>query len=618
MAAHRPRATAYAGSEGEVQLRLGDSRLQTPIMSDQVREPARRDAASWRLLAAILGIGAALRILAYVSQRSLWLDEARLALNIASRPFGGLLQPLDYDQTAPPLFLWGEKVMTLVFGVNELALRFIPLAAGLIGLALMYPVARRALSPGGARFATAAFALSPTLIFYSNELKQYAVDLALTLLLVKVAQDFWESRSLGSWRRLVLAGALSLWLSATALFVLCGVALAALCDPVMRRAVGLKTLLKGGAVWALSFSLVYFGIYRAAAENPYLRRYWASSSLSPWAPGFPDVGWRQIRTTFWGVFLGHAGPIYAADWEYAWGHLTSTPLVVLGVLGTYFLLRNRPLWLAMLFLGPLLAVSGASVIRVYPIGLRVLLFAAPLLIVLVAAAIERLIGAIAPRFRRAAWLAVCLLMFTPPVTASIGDALLPTRPEHTRPLVQAWERLKISEPVYVYAAALPAWAFYTTDWSAPDTARLAFLSRIGTSQGASFENAPSRKRMVRSEGAGLTRVYKGWTEIYGVPTGMEWSAGHQLSRRIPDLCWADHEVRRIRQAASTGAWLFVTHVVGPELELLGRMDTLGGREAYRKEAAGSGLIRYQIGPAAPSYCWGSAVAASAAGAHSDH
>jgi hypothetical protein len=50
--------------------------------------------------------GAAWRIAAYAQHRSLWYDEAALALNIAGRGFVELVEPLDYLQTAPPLFLW--------------------------------------------------------------------------------------------------------------------------------------------------------------------------------------------------------------------------------------------------------------------------------------------------------------------------------------------------------------------------------------------------------------------------------------------------------------------------------------------------------------------------------
>ena len=60
-----------------------------------------------------LALGVAVRAVDYLNCRSLGLDEARLAVNVASRSFLGLLQPLDLDQSAPPLFLWGERLAWL-------------------------------------------------------------------------------------------------------------------------------------------------------------------------------------------------------------------------------------------------------------------------------------------------------------------------------------------------------------------------------------------------------------------------------------------------------------------------------------------------------------------------
>src|ERR1700752_1982493 len=61
-------------------------------------------------------VGAALRLLGYCSQGELYIDDARLALNIASRSYGGLARPLDYGQVAPIPFLWLEKLATQIGG----------------------------------------------------------------------------------------------------------------------------------------------------------------------------------------------------------------------------------------------------------------------------------------------------------------------------------------------------------------------------------------------------------------------------------------------------------------------------------------------------------------------
>jgi hypothetical protein len=54
-------------------------------------------------------LGVAARCLQYFSRSSLWLDEAALALNLASRPFRELFTPLDLAQVAPWGFLAIEK-----------------------------------------------------------------------------------------------------------------------------------------------------------------------------------------------------------------------------------------------------------------------------------------------------------------------------------------------------------------------------------------------------------------------------------------------------------------------------------------------------------------------------
>ncbi|MEM9916464.1 MAG: hypothetical protein AAF990_00130 [Bacteroidota bacterium] len=46
----------------------------------------------------LLSIGALLRVLHYAGNRSLWYDEAMLAINFVRRDFIGLLDPLAYGQ----------------------------------------------------------------------------------------------------------------------------------------------------------------------------------------------------------------------------------------------------------------------------------------------------------------------------------------------------------------------------------------------------------------------------------------------------------------------------------------------------------------------------------------
>ena len=77
--------------------------------------------------AALMALGVILRLRPYLANRSLWIDEAFLVLNILERDFGRLLQPLDHLQAAPVGFLVLERLVVLLLGPRELALRLPPL-----------------------------------------------------------------------------------------------------------------------------------------------------------------------------------------------------------------------------------------------------------------------------------------------------------------------------------------------------------------------------------------------------------------------------------------------------------------------------------------------------------
>jgi uncharacterized membrane protein len=98
-------------------------------------------AVTW-LSVAIMTVGVVLRVGRYLADRSLWLDESYLALNLMTRSYRGLLETLDYNQGAPIGFLWAERFMLSLFGDSELALRFFPLAVSIAALLLFYAVAR--------------------------------------------------------------------------------------------------------------------------------------------------------------------------------------------------------------------------------------------------------------------------------------------------------------------------------------------------------------------------------------------------------------------------------------------------------------------------------------------
>ena len=116
----------------------------------------------------IIGFGILIRLIQYLYNRSLWADEAVLALNIVNRSYLELLQPLDYDQAAPIGFLLVEKLAVQLFGNNEYALRLFPLFSGIISLLLFYQLAKRFIPKAAIPIALALFASLNYLVYYAS------------------------------------------------------------------------------------------------------------------------------------------------------------------------------------------------------------------------------------------------------------------------------------------------------------------------------------------------------------------------------------------------------------------------------------------------------------------
>lgn len=131
----------------------------------------------------VISVGIFLRVVQYLLDRSLWIDEAFVALNIINRSYAELLQPLDYNQGAPFGFLVIEKFIVQVFGDSEYSLRLLPFISGIAALFLFYWVARRLSNWSTTVIALALFALCDRAIYYSAEVKQYSSDVAIALIL---------------------------------------------------------------------------------------------------------------------------------------------------------------------------------------------------------------------------------------------------------------------------------------------------------------------------------------------------------------------------------------------------------------------------------------------------
>jgi uncharacterized membrane protein len=190
---------------------------------------ARMSVLTWLALGAI-GFGIVLRLVRYFADRSLWLDESLLSINLMTRSYRDLLETLDYNQGSPIGFLWVERFVLDLFGDSELALRLFPLVAALASLGLFYLVSRLILDQVGTLVGTILFATMEPFVRYSAEVKQYGLDVAVSLALVYLFVVLLEPGRLSTTGAILLAGAGpgAVCFSHPSVFLLAGVAVAGL------------------------------------------------------------------------------------------------------------------------------------------------------------------------------------------------------------------------------------------------------------------------------------------------------------------------------------------------------------------------------------------------------
>ena len=420
-------------------------------MKPSIASHASKSSVPWEKVIASLLIllGAVLRLRQYLIGRSLWSDEAMLALNIVDRSFAGMFQPLDYDQGAPIGFLLVEKMVNSVLGKHEFALRLFPLLAGLTSLLLFYLLLKRITSGAGLLIALALFAFNPRLIYYTSEVKQYILDVAVTIaLLLFAAPVFDDSPRKKDFVWLTLAGLIALWFSHPSLFVLAGIGLALVLTALKRHDDSrLRFVLGMGIVWLLNMVFLYLLILKDLSQNAYMREYWQGAFV-PIPPG-SEAGW-FVRALNENIGIQFGMP-YAVFFVFL---LMLTGWVVLSVQKQDY---------AIIFACIVLVTLVASALQLYPVFERMILFLVPIGLILLGKVVEAFYQRM-QRFQLLGTVAVVFLagyLLYGSFVPSVQNFVQPKYFEHIRPTMDfvrsSW---KDGDALYVSNGALPAFRFY--------------------------------------------------------------------------------------------------------------------------------------------------------------
>jgi hypothetical protein len=361
-----------------------DLRARPPYGRDAIVAPmpglswARSRTWPLALATMFLVVGGVLRLVEYLANRSLSIDESFLALNLIEKSPGQLLHELDFKQAAPLGFLEVEKLAVGLFGRSEYALRLLPLLASLASLVLFYRAGRVLLPLAALPFACAAFALIDPAIYYAGTAKQYEFDLATAIGLYALAVTVGGPRlTRPGLAVLAAAGAVVVWFSHASAFVLAAVGVALALPLVRRRAwTDLAGLGAVAAVWLISFGIE---LHLSRSNLSRIQQAFDSRQVLL-GTGTGGANWFDTATAKFRYLVGledtATGFPILGSLSPAVNQGLTVLLCAVAALGFLSLVKRRPLSALLLGLPPVLVVI-ASLFHKYPLVGRTLVFVLP-------------------------------------------------------------------------------------------------------------------------------------------------------------------------------------------------------------------------------------------------
>lgn len=178
------------------------------------------------LLFLIFFTGIFIRIKLFLSAPSLWLDECALTANIINSSYLDLFKPLTENyQVAPPLFLVIEKffysvaeIFTQDLKLLDMSLRLFPLLCGCACCILFAYIIHKIFKNEYFTLITVSvFTFNRLTIFYSNEVKQYILELLIAIIFLILTNNFKNFKTFKQFLFLSLFCVTSVWLSNTSL-----------------------------------------------------------------------------------------------------------------------------------------------------------------------------------------------------------------------------------------------------------------------------------------------------------------------------------------------------------------------------------------------------------------
>lgn len=383
--------------------------------------------------------------------RSLFLDSLNLARNIAEASFSELSRPLKYQQSAPLLFLYISKVSTLLFGISEYTLRLFPVISGLACLFFYKKTLERCLPLKYVLIGVLWLGTHSMFIRYATEFKQYITDAFVSIFLIWLAL-YLDKLTKKNILYIGFLGAVSIWLSMPSIFVLFGLVCYYFYLQYQSKSSLLPVFILG--VWFLfNFLLEYFLILSPAIHSDHMQNFHQNFFLQGalWKPESMqhDFG---LLISMLRMSVGKSGLSIAVA------------LILIGA-SVYDFFINRKSH-GLLFVMPIVAMFGASLLGKYSLIERLMLFAMPIIFILILLGFQVVITKIKDKnaWLKYSMLGIIGLAFVAGFaeTQGIKYVFEPLQIEDNRSsLIHIGQHEKHKNSIVCTQLAFPAYSYYT-------------------------------------------------------------------------------------------------------------------------------------------------------------
>lgn len=399
--------------------------------------------------------------------RSLWLDEAMLAYSFSERSLPELTKGIfEWDQSAPVLYLYLAKLLTLIFGNTEFVLRSVSILAYAGVLILSYAVSKKLFRIKYPMLVSAFLANMNFMLKYSNVFKQYLSE-CIWVLLVLLVYYFYKEKKL-AWWKMTLAFMFFIWGANPACFFIGGVLLYEFLYGLVQieaskkkkdhgkeqRKVGLlivKNSICTGIGVGISFVVYYFYWLKGTATSGTMQSYWSNADFPLIPTSIADI--KMAQAMIYEIFI-----------TFREARIFMVAFVAAAFVVGIFWEKNR--YCIVTALGFLVTLF-ASYIHMFPVADRLWCFSFPLFTILSFYAIDKMAVS-----NKKAELVAVFLMFTLMLT---NNGILVYRhaenvywegEEANAPIAYVQEHIKEDEKVYVYYQSIPVVRYkigYETD-----------------------------------------------------------------------------------------------------------------------------------------------------------